>query len=91
MNDLVIYLKKEFSIKELRDLGYLIGLEAVKKSESITLTQNKYTLELLEKEKCWNQNLVTKGARLSVNDGVKLDNATKYRTIIGCIAISDHY
>ncbi|XP_026426173.1 uncharacterized protein LOC113322319 [Papaver somniferum] len=87
MNDLIISLRKEFAMKELEELGYFLGLEAVRNPTSITLTQNKYTLELLDKAKLLDSKPcdtpVVKGARLSIHDGVKLDNVTDYRAIVG--------
>ncbi|XP_026399431.1 uncharacterized protein LOC113295295 [Papaver somniferum] len=89
INNLIVCLKKEFAMKELGDLGYFFGLEAVRDDNSITLTQQKYTLELLEKDGMLESKPcdtpVAKGARLSVNDGVKIDNPVECRTIVGAL------
>ncbi|XP_026416472.1 uncharacterized protein LOC113311896 [Papaver somniferum] len=47
--DLVKYLSHNFEMKELGDLHYFLGLEAVRSDDAIMLTQKKYTMELLAK------------------------------------------
>ena len=42
------YLGKEFEIKDLRSLKYLLGLEVARSKKGITVTQRKYTLDLLK-------------------------------------------
>ncbi|XP_026417442.1 uncharacterized protein LOC113312925 [Papaver somniferum] len=48
---LISYLSAAFTMKDLGDLHFFLGLEATRSIDSILLTQRKYTLELLDKEK----------------------------------------
>ncbi|XP_026383418.1 uncharacterized protein LOC113278911 [Papaver somniferum] len=81
--------KKEFATKELGDLVYFLGTEAVRNSDSIILTQKKCTLELLSKANMVDSKPcdtpVIKGARVSIHDGTKLQNASEYRSIVGSL------
>ncbi|XP_026439789.1 uncharacterized protein LOC113338626 [Papaver somniferum] len=89
ISEIITSLKKEFAVKELGDLAYFLGIEDVRHSDSIVLTQTKYTLELLEKanlldcKSCDTQ--VVKASKLSIHDGVKLDNPCHYRTLVGAL------
>ncbi|XP_026433814.1 uncharacterized protein LOC113331309 [Papaver somniferum] len=86
---LIISLKKEFSMKELGELGYFLDIEAVRDLDSILLTQKKYTLKLLTKDNMLDcrpcDTPIVKGARVSIHDGNKLEDASEYRTIVGSL------
>ncbi|XP_026459482.1 uncharacterized protein LOC113360157 [Papaver somniferum] len=89
LNDLVNYLSNNFVMKELGDLHYFLGLEAIRSSDAIMLTEKKYILELLAKSHMLECNpcstTVPKGPRVSVNEGTLLSNATKFRTTVGML------
>ncbi|XP_026411068.1 uncharacterized protein LOC113306334 [Papaver somniferum] len=76
-------------MKELGDLAYFLGIEDVRHSDSIVLTQKKYTLELLEKANLLDckacDTPVVKASRLSIHDGVKLGNPCHYRILVGVL------
>lgn len=53
LNSLINQMSSQFSMKDLGDLCYFLGIEAVFSSsrDIITLTQKKYTIDLLVKAK----------------------------------------
>ncbi|XP_026383274.1 uncharacterized protein LOC113278729 [Papaver somniferum] len=89
LTDLIKYLSNNFAMKELGNLHYFLGLEAVRSENSIMLSENKYTMELLSKAHMLDCNPcstpVSKGPRVSIKEGVLLPNATEYRTIVGML------
>lgn len=64
-----------------------LGIEAVRDADTIVLTQNKYTLELLDKAKMLDSKTcdtpVVKALRVSIHDDNLLANASEYKTIVG--------
>ncbi|XP_026399527.1 uncharacterized protein LOC113295403 [Papaver somniferum] len=89
MDKLVQALSVEFAMKQLVDLSYFLGIEAHKNENSLVLTQKKYTLELLKKANMLDckpcSTPVVKESRASIHDGVLLENAAEYRTIVGSL------
>ncbi|XP_026400525.1 uncharacterized protein LOC113296434 [Papaver somniferum] len=89
ISEIITSLKKEFAMKELGDLAYFLGIEIVIHSDFIVLTQKKYTLELLEKANLLDckacDTPVVKASRLSIHDGVKLDNPFHFITLVGAL------
>ncbi|XP_026442310.1 uncharacterized protein LOC113341774 [Papaver somniferum] len=87
MDKLVQSLSVEFATKQLGDLSYFLGIEAHRNENSLVLTQKKYTLELLKKENMLDckpcSTPVVKESRASIYDGVLLENAAEYKTIVG--------
>ncbi|XP_026417568.1 uncharacterized protein LOC113313058 [Papaver somniferum] len=76
-------------MKDLGDLGYFLGIEVVRDSDYILLTQKKYTLELLAKANMLDSKPcdtpVVKGKRVAIHDGNKLEDASEYKTIVGSL------
>jgi hypothetical protein len=46
---LIDQLREEFAVKDLGDLHYFLGIEVVRNSEELVLTQKKYNADLLKK------------------------------------------
>ena len=86
---LVIALRDDFAVKDLGALHFFLGLEVSRSSAGLTLTQKKYSLDLLRRAgmlKC--KPVFTPMSatdRLSALDGDSLsaDDATEYRSIVG--------
>ncbi|XP_026378567.1 uncharacterized protein LOC113273007 [Papaver somniferum] len=80
-----------FSMKDLGDLHYFLGIEVKHDSStnSLVLTQSKYTVELLQRTgmiDCKPCNTpVANGLRAPVNDGELLSDPTEYRNIVGAL------
>jgi histone deacetylase 1/2 len=86
---LVASLSASFPIKDLGRLEYFLGLEASYNSGGMTLTQQKYALDLLHKVNMENCNatstpLVT-SERLARDTGTPLgaDDSFRYRSVVG--------
>ncbi|XP_026379644.1 uncharacterized protein LOC113274481 [Papaver somniferum] len=83
-------------MKDLRELHYFLGIEVVMstRSNSLLLTQTKYTLELLEKTNmldCKPCSIpVTSGVRLSCHDSEPLTDPSEYRSIVGGLQYLTH-
>ncbi|XP_026428298.1 uncharacterized protein LOC113324190 [Papaver somniferum] len=89
MDKLVQALSVEFAMRQLGDLSYFLGIEAHRNENSLALTQKKYNLELLKKTNMLDckpcSTPVVKESRASIHDGVLLENAAEYRTIVGSL------
>ena len=86
---LVSALGDDFAIKDLGKLHFFLGLEVTHTDSGMTLTQQKYFLELLRRAgmiKCKTTTTPMSVAdRLSAFEGAPLtdDDATEYRSIVG--------
>ncbi|XP_016203659.1 uncharacterized protein LOC107644330 [Arachis ipaensis] len=80
-------LDAEFSIKDLRRLKFLLGMEVACSSQGIALYQRKYTLDLLDEfgmveAKPASVPMLYNG-KLAKDSGSKLPNLTKFRRLLG--------
>jgi histone deacetylase 1/2 len=88
-NCLMSLLSGDFAVKDLGALHYFLGLEVSQSSAGLTLTQHKYSMDLLHRAgmlKCKHANTPMSATdRLSALDGDPLspDDATEYRSLIG--------
>ena len=82
-------LSGHFAVKDLGALHYFLGLEVSRSSAGLTLTQHKYSLDLLRRAgmlQCKHATTPMSATdRLSALDGALLpsDDATEYRSIVG--------
>ncbi|KAK1440796.1 hypothetical protein QVD17_06628 [Tagetes erecta] len=87
INETKDYLNKRFSIKDIGDLKYFLGIEVARTKEGLVLSQRKYTLDILED--CgvlgsrpsafpMEQNL-----KLSKGDEEPRVDASQYRRLVG--------
>jgi histone deacetylase 1/2 len=86
---LVSALSGDFAVKDLGALHYFLGLEVSRSSAGLTLTQQKYALDLLRRAgmlKCKHATTPMSATdRMSALDGDTLlpDDATEYRSLVG--------
>jgi histone deacetylase 1/2 len=86
---LVTALGADFAVKDLGKLHYFLGLEVTHCDAGLTLTQQKYSLDLLRRSgmlKCKTATTPMSATdRLSALDGDLLssDDATEYRSLVG--------
>lgn len=80
-------LSVRFSIKDLGDLHYFLGVEVIPTAMGLFLTQHKYIRDLLTKTNLAGAKEVTTplstSQPLCLNDGSPLSDATQYRQVIG--------
>ncbi|GJZ56858.1 uncharacterized mitochondrial protein-like protein, partial [Tanacetum coccineum] len=78
---------KEFSIKDLGSLNYYLGIEILRNSTGLIMTQRKYTIELLQNAGLLNVKPSSIPfdplIKLNHNDGDPLDDPTQYRALVG--------
>lgn len=89
LNSVVNSLASEFSVKDLGPLSYFLGIEVLRNSTSCTLSQRKYTIDLLSKYNMLNAKPVhtplATGSTLSLHDGSKPIDALSYRQALGSL------
>jgi hypothetical protein len=82
-------LSTQFAMKDLGDLHYFLGIEAMRTPQGLHLSQSKYTLALLsranmlEAKPC--STPVPTISKLSFHDGDPLSNPSSYRQIVGAL------
>ncbi|CAI0377901.1 unnamed protein product [Linum tenue] len=87
IEQLKLFLSKEFKVKDLGQMSYFLGLEVLRDHKGISLSQKKYCLELvtdtgyLEAKGCLSP--VDCNVKLSTTQGEPLPDATVYRRLIG--------
>ncbi|OMO54213.1 Integrase, catalytic core [Corchorus capsularis] len=81
------FLHDEFTIKDLGEVKYFLGLEVARSEKGINLCQKKYTLDLLKEVNFLDSKPVPTPilpeTSLSKEKGTPLEDATQYRKIIG--------
>jgi histone deacetylase 1/2 len=84
-------LKKEFALKDLRDLNYFLGIEVKRDERGITLSQGKYARDILSRVGMVHckpsPTPLPATEKLSKFEGKPLgmDDSTKYRSIVGAL------
>ncbi|XP_062006046.1 uncharacterized mitochondrial protein AtMg00810-like [Rosa rugosa] len=89
ISTLITNLSKLFSMKDLGPLHYFLGIEDVRSFHGLSLTQTKYTLDLLHRTNMTDAKPVStptaSGKCLSINDGTPLHDGTQYRSVVGAL------
>jgi len=88
VKSLIAQINSTFSLKDLGQLNYFLGIEVIKNSDgSILLSQAKYITELLEKagmaESTPCLTPMSTAQKLSKSQGVPFSDPKFYRTIVG--------
>lgn len=95
INRTIASLKESFVVKELNDLHFFLGVEVVQSNEGLYLTQRRYIVDLLKKNKmnkakpCSTPMAST--CHLIANDGIPFEDVGLYRCIVGsmqCLAFT---
>lgn len=78
-----------FSIKDLGDLTYFLGVEVSRSSTGLFLSQAKYVRDILYKTKMFDAKSVTSpmatSPSLSISAGTSLSDPTEYRSVVGSL------
>lgn len=82
-------MSKRFSLKDLDDLSYFLGIEVLRTAQGIHLSQRKYIGDLLHRTNMTDAKPVptpmTASTSLLIRDGTPLDNPSEYRTVVGSL------
>lgn len=85
----VTSLGNKFSLKELSDLHYFLGVEVIPVKQGLFLSQNRYVHDLLTRLKMTSakevQTPMAVSAQLLLNDGTAPCDPTEYRHTIGSL------
>lgn len=89
LNAVLQYLAERFSIKDLVDLHYFLGIEVHRTSQGLHLSQRKYIMDLLSRTNMQNAKPVSTplptSTKLTLNAGTVLQDATEYRSVVGSL------
>ncbi|XP_020204384.1 uncharacterized protein LOC109789763 [Cajanus cajan] len=90
LRNIVSQLNSAFSLKDLGRLDYFLGIEVKSNSDgSLTLTQSKYILDLLNRTNMENSNSITSpmvsGCKLSKSGSDKFLDVSLYRSVVGAL------
>lgn len=89
LNRVTDLLAEKFSLKDLGELSYFLGMEATRNVVSIHLTQTKYITDLLRKTKMVDDKhvatLMSSSQVLTISLGDALHDATEYRIVVGSL------
>ncbi|KAA8525964.1 hypothetical protein F0562_007936 [Nyssa sinensis] len=89
VDSFVITLAHRFSIKDLGQLSYFLGVEVIPNQHGILLSQRRYILDILARTKMTEAKPVLTpiptSRPLMLTSGTPLTNPTEYRTIVGSL------
>ena len=87
VQSLIDSLKQQFTLKDLGILYYFLGIKVLWSSHGVFFTQQKYTLDLLQKAKMDKANGISTPyypqLKLTLSTGERFSNPTLYRSIVG--------
>lgn len=88
LHSLIDRLAKEFSMKDLGDLHYFLGIEVVRNDKGLFLSQAKYALDLLTQAKMVDCKPISTpflvGSHLT-DSGTSYSDATQFRSLAGAL------
>jgi histone deacetylase 1/2 len=86
---LIAHLSAVFHMKDLGDIHYFLGLQIARDESTITITQTRYLLSLLQKFGLDGARPVSTplaaGSSMSATDGVPLADPSHYRCLVGSL------
>ena len=89
IQDLKLFLGRQFEMKDLGPLDYFLGLEVSSSTDGSYLTQAKYTYDLISRASITDSKIVNTpieyNCRLNSHDGESLFDATLYRQLVGSL------
>jgi hypothetical protein len=84
-----VLLSRQFKMKDLRVLRYFLGVEVDRQDGSLSLTQHKYTLDLLDKADMKDRKPLSTPSvlnhKLSSQDGEAYKDSRQYRSLGGML------
>uniref|UniRef100_A0A2N9FFC2 Reverse transcriptase Ty1/copia-type domain-containing protein n=1 Tax=Fagus sylvatica TaxID=28930 RepID=A0A2N9FFC2_FAGSY len=89
LDHLILQLSQVFDIKDLGTLHYFLGIQVVRTSENLLLTQTKYASDLLLKHHMVDSKPAktpcSPNTRLSLHEGDVLSDPHGYRSLVGAL------
>ncbi|GKU95637.1 hypothetical protein SLEP1_g8971 [Rubroshorea leprosula] len=89
INTLKHTLGREFAMKDLGNLKYILGIKIERSSHGMKVTQQKYALDLLKRfglDNCKpTPTLVALGGKLSQKESTLVKHPEKYRSLVGAL------
>ena len=80
-------LQRQFSIKDLGNLHYFLGVEAIQNNDGLLLMKSKYIRDLLKKAAMSSANGIAtpscSSIHLHLDDSPSFEDAKQYRSIVG--------
>ncbi|KAL0285670.1 UNVERIFIED_CONTAM: putative mitochondrial protein [Sesamum angustifolium] len=81
------YLHSLFTIKDISDVRYFLGLEIARSTSRAYLAQTKYTLYIIKDTGMFNSKATSTpfppGLKLTIDSGAQLQNPDMYRRLVG--------
>ena len=82
-------ISSRFSLKDLGDLSYFLGIEVTRTSKGLHLMQKKYIIDLLTRTNMMDARPVSTPMaptpKLSLTSGTPMDNPSEYRAVLGSL------
>ena len=89
ISSFITTLVNRFSLKDLGNLSYFLGIEVQPHSNGLFLSQAKYILDLLHKANMSDYKLtstpMSTSVHLTANDGTPLPNPKDFRSLVGAL------
>jgi hypothetical protein len=89
IDELLRHMESDFAVKDLGTLNFFLGIEVLKSSDGITLSQRRYILDILKRTKMLDAKPVctpmATSEHLSAFEGEVFDDPTLYRSTIGAL------
>ncbi|KAM6543699.1 hypothetical protein CsatB_008146 [Cannabis sativa] len=89
VTDIITHLHNTFSLKDLGELKYFLGIEVTKNSNGLVLTQSKYAKDLLHRADMQDANPIAtpmiSGQKLSAHGSEHFADPQMYRSIVGAL------
>lgn len=89
INSFITSLAKRFSLKDLGNLSYFLGVEVLPHTNGLFLSQSKYIHDLLTKANMSDckpaSTPMTTSNHLTTTDGTPLQSPTDYRSFVGAL------
>ena len=89
LDNFISVLNQLFSLKDLGELNYFLGIEVRSIDKGLHLSQKKYICDLLKRSKMDQANPLptpmVSSLKLTATDGDPVPNVTEYRSIVGAL------
>lgn len=89
ISDFILHLSSVFNMKDLGDIHYFLGLQIARDETTLTVTQTRYLVSLLQKFGLAGAKPVAtplaSGTLLTATDGALLKDPTLYRQLVGSL------